>query len=96
MNIGEYSVNNKVVSWLLIIIMVGGGLMAFDGMGKLEDPAFTIKMAKVVTRYPGATAREVQEELTYHIEDAIQKLEQVKQIKMSVSRPGLSDITIEF
>ena len=65
-------------------------------MGKLEDPAFTIKSAKILTRYPGATAREVQEELTYHLEDAIQKMPQVKRIKMSVSRPGLSDILIDF
>jgi multidrug efflux pump subunit AcrB len=76
--------------------MVGGGLLAFEGMGKLEDPEFTIKLAKVVTQYPGATAQEVQDEVTYHIEDAIQKMEQVKWIKMSVSRPGVSDITIEF
>ncbi|MEM1113391.1 MAG: efflux RND transporter permease subunit [Pseudomonadota bacterium] len=96
MNIGEYSVNNKVISWLLIVIMVGGGLFAFDRMGKLEDPAFTIKSAKILTRYPGATALEVQEELTYHIEDALQKLPQLKWIKMSVSRPGLSDILVEF
>ncbi len=96
MNIGEFSVHSKVISWLLIIIMVGGGLMAFEGMGKLEDPEFTIKLAKVITTYPGATAEEVQEEVTYHIEDAIQKMEQVKWIKMSVSRPGVSDITIEF
>ncbi len=65
-------------------------------MGKLEDPAFTIKSAKILTLYPGATAREVQEELTYHLEDAIQKMPQVKRIKMSVSRPGLSDILIDF
>ena len=96
MNIGEYSVENKVVSWLLIVIMLGGGLFAFNRMGKLEDPAFTIKSAKILTQYPGATAMEVQEELTYHLEDAIQKLPQVKRIKMSVSRPGLSDILIDF
>ena len=96
MNIGEYSVHTKVVSWLIIIIMVGGGLLAFDSMGKLEDPPFTIKSAKILTQYPGATAVEVQEELTYHIEDAIQRMEQVKWIKMSVSRPGLSDILIDF
>jgi multidrug efflux pump subunit AcrB len=96
MNIGEYSVNNRVISWLLVVIMVGGGLIAFDRMGKLEDPAFTIKSAKILTQYPGATAREVQEELTYHLEDAIQKMPQVKRIKMSVSRPGLSDILIDF
>jgi multidrug efflux pump subunit AcrB len=96
MNIGEYSVQSKVISWLLVVIMVGGGLIAYDKMGKLEDPAFTIKSAKILTPYPGATAEEVQNELTYHLEDAIQKMPQIKRIKMSVSRPGLSDILIDF
>jgi multidrug efflux pump subunit AcrB len=96
MNVGEFSIQNKVISWLLVVILVGGGIVAFDRMGKLEDPAFTIKSAKILTPYPGATAQEVQDELTYHLEDAIQKLPQVKRIKMSVSRPGLSDILIDF
>ena len=96
MNIGEYSVRNKVVSWLLVLILVGGGFWGYQNMGKLEDPAFTIKLAKVITLYPGATAQQVQDEVTYHLEDAIQRLEQVKAIKMSVSRPGASDILIEF
>ena len=96
MNVGEYSVRNRVISWLLVIILVGGGLTAFPGMGKLEDPAYTIKLAKVITYYPGATAQQVQDEVTYHIEDAIQRLQQVKRIKMSISRPGMSDIEIQF
>jgi multidrug efflux pump subunit AcrB len=96
MNVGKYFVENKVISWLIILIMLGGGLYAFNNMGKLEDPAFTIKSAKIITQYPGATAQEVQEELTYHLEDAIQKMPQIKRIKMSVSRPGLSDILIDF
>jgi len=96
MNIGEYAVRNKVVSWLLIVVLVGGGIWGFQRMGKLEDPAFTIKQAKVITLYPGANARQVQDEVTYHIEDAIQRLEQLKDIRMSVSRPGISDILIEF
>ncbi|MBP9035087.1 MAG: efflux RND transporter permease subunit [Pseudomonadales bacterium] len=96
MNIGEYSVRNKVVSWLLVIILVGGGISGFERIGKLEDPAFTIKIAKVITRYPGANAEQVQQEVTYHIEDAIQRMEQVKSLKMSVSRPGVSDIQVEF
>ncbi|MES9945594.1 MAG: efflux RND transporter permease subunit, partial [Candidatus Thiodiazotropha sp.] len=96
MNIGEYSVRTPVISWLLVIIMLGGGLWAFDRIGKLEDPAFTIKMAKIITYYPGASAKQVQDEVTYHVEDAIQRMQQVKRIKMSVSRPGVSDIQIEF
>jgi multidrug efflux pump subunit AcrB len=96
MNIGEYSVKTPVISWLLVVILVGGGLWGFERMGKLEDPAFTIKLAKIITLYPGATAQQVQDEVTYHIEDAIQRMEQVKHIKMTVSRPGMSDIQIEF
>lgn len=96
MNIGEYSVRTPVVAWLLVVVLLGGGIWGFGAMGKLEDPAFTIKMAKIITRYPGASAQEVQDEVTYHLEDAIQRLPQLKRIKMSVSRPGLSDITIEF
>ena len=96
MSIGEYSVTNKVVSWLLVIIMVGGGIWGFRSMGKLEDPAFTIKLAKIITLYPGASAQQVQDEVTYNLEDAIQRMEQVRHIKMSISRPGMSDITIEF
>ena len=96
MNIGEFSVKNKVTSWLLVIIMVGGGIWGFENMGKLEDPAFTIKLAKVITLYPGAMAQQVQDEVTYHIEDAIQRMEQVWHIKSTISRPGMSDILIEF
>ena len=36
-------------------------------MGKLEDPAYTIKKAKIITHYPGASAKSVQDEVTYHI-----------------------------
>ncbi|EAQ99106.1 efflux RND transporter permease subunit [Congregibacter litoralis] len=96
MSIGAYSVRTPVISWLVIVIMVAGGIFGFQKMGKLEDPAFTIKMAKIITQYPGASAQEVYDEVTYHLEDAIQKLPQLKRLKMSVSRPGLSDITIEF
>ncbi len=96
MNIGEYSVKNPVNAWLLVVILVGGGLLAFDEMGKLEDPPFTIKSAKIMVPYPGATAQEVLDEVTYVMEDAIQRLPQLKQIDMSVARPGLADILIDF
>ncbi|MBK5939504.1 efflux RND transporter permease subunit [Halochromatium roseum] len=96
MNIAEYSVKTPVISWLLVIVLVGGGIWGFQSMGKLEDPAFTVKLAKIITFYPGASAQQVQDEVSYHVEEAIQLMEQVKGIKRSVSRPGMSDITIEF
>ena len=96
MNIGEYSVKTPVTSWLIVLLLVGGGIWGFENMGKLEDPAFTIKNAKIITYYPGASAQEVQDEVTYHIEDAVQLMGQVKSIEESISRPGMSEIKIEF
>ena len=96
MNIAEYSVVNRVVTWLVVIILVGGGISAYDKIGKLEDPAYTIKEAKVITLYPGATADEVESEVTFHVEDALQQLEQLKDLKMTVNRPGYSEVTIVF
>ncbi len=96
MNIGEYSVKNPVVSWLLVIVFLAGGYTGFIKMGKLEDPEFTIKDVKIITYYPGATARQVYEEVTYHIEEALQLMPQLKWIKMSISRPGMSDIQVTF
>ena len=96
MNIAQYSVVNRVVTWLVVIILVGGGMLAYDKIGKLEDPAFTIKQAKVITLYPGASANEVEAEVTFHIEDALQQMEQLKELSMTVNRPGYSEVTIDF
>ncbi|MCL6414334.1 efflux RND transporter permease subunit [Aestuariirhabdus sp. Z084] len=96
MGIAEYSIKNKVVSWLVVVILVGGGLGAYEEMGKLEDPEFTIKEAKVFTRYPGANPQQVNDEVTYHVEDAVQEMLQLDRIKMSISREGFSEVNIEF
>ena len=77
MNPGEFSVKNRLLAWLLVIVLVAGGIQGFPSMGKLEDPNFTIKEAKIVTFYPGADARQVQDEVTYHIEEAIQLMPQL-------------------
>jgi len=73
MNIAEYSIKNKVISWLFIIILAVGGLTSFLELGRLEDPVFTIKDAMIISTYPGATSKEVEEELTYPLEKEIRK-----------------------
>ncbi len=95
MNIAELSIQKKTISIVLTILICAGGYMAYQQMGRLEDPAFTIKAAKVVTHYPGATAMEVSEEVTDEIETAIQKLGEVDYVK-SLSMPGYSNIHVEL
>lgn len=93
MNIAGYFVKNTVISWMFTLILLIGGLFAFSGLGQLEDPPFTIKDAIVVTLYPGATSTEVEEEVTYLVEKAIQALPYVDKIK-SLSTSGMSQITV--
>lgn len=93
MNIAEYSIKNKVISWMLAIIFLGGGILSYTGLSRLEDPQFTIKDAVIITQYPGASPRQVEEEVTYPIENAIQQLQYVDYIR-SISSNGLSQITV--
>ncbi|RYU67595.1 efflux RND transporter permease subunit [Aliivibrio finisterrensis] len=91
--IAAYFIQNKVISWMLTLIFMIGGASAFFGLGRLEDPAFTIKDAMVVTNYPGATPEQVEEEVTYPLEKAIQQLTYVDEVN-SLSSRGLSQITV--
>lgn len=95
MDIAKASIKTPVNTWLLILICLIGGLVGLGDIGRLEDPAFTIKLAQVVTRYPGASAEQVELEVTEPIETAIQQMAQVKRVT-SKSKPGLSEISVEM
>ncbi|WP_417599878.1 efflux RND transporter permease subunit [Pararhodobacter oceanensis] len=95
MDIARFSINNPIYTWIVILICLIGGIWGFSSVGRLEDPAFTIKMAVVVTQYPGATAEEVAAEVSEPIESAIQKMGEVRLIQ-TMNQPGLSWITVEM
>ncbi|ENL4769148.1 multidrug efflux RND transporter permease subunit VmeV [Vibrio parahaemolyticus] len=95
MNIAEYSIKNKVISWLFIVILAIGGVTSFLELGRLEDPAFTIKDAMIVATYLGATSKEVEEELTYPLEKEIRKLPYIDRIT-STSSNGMSQIMVSM
>ncbi|HGH6006812.1 TPA: efflux RND transporter permease subunit VexK [Vibrio cholerae] len=93
--VAAYFINNRVISWMVSLIFLIGGTAAFFNLGRLEDPAFTIKDAMVVTSYPGATPQQVEEEVTYPLEKAIQQLTYVDEVN-SISSRGLSQITVKM
>ena len=64
MNIAKLSIERPLNTWLIVVICLLGGIWGFNTVGKLEDPAFTIPNAIINTPYPGATAVEVEEEVT--------------------------------
>ncbi|UWN50354.1 Multidrug resistance protein MdtF [Alcanivorax sp. ALC70] len=95
MGIAEYAVRHRVVSWLFAVVLLVGGLVSFTRLGQLEDPEFTLKTALVNTEYPGASALEVEEEVTLPVEKEIQSLPYVDYVT-SISSAGLSQITVEM
>jgi len=95
MNIAEYAVTNRVTTWLLVILFLAGGYSAYQDISRLEDPEFTIKDAKVYTYYPGATPIEVEKEVTYNLENAVQQMDQLDRVE-SISSEGFSEITVKI
>ena len=95
MDISRQFINNSTRVWLAILLLGVGGLFALLNIGRLEDPAFTIKTAVIVTHYPGASAQQVEEEVTLPLENAIQQLPSLDNVS-SISSNGLSQITVNI
>ena len=95
MNIAEFTIKNKVLSIIVILLTMFGGWGAYESMARFEDPEFTIRQAQVITSYPGASPQEVALEITEPLEKAIQQMAEVDTIE-SVSTDGKSQITVEM
>ncbi|WP_193092471.1 efflux RND transporter permease subunit [Halomonas colorata] len=95
MDIAKRSIEKPINTWLIVVICLLGGIWGFNTVGKLEDPSFTIPYAIINTPYPGATAEEVEEEVTERLERAIQEMEQLDVLD-SKSLPGRSEIQVEI
>ena len=93
MNIAEFSIDRKIVTLVFTAVMLFAGLASYNSMSRLEDPEFTIKDALVITRYPGATAAEVEEEVSDELELAVQQMPQLDRVE-SRSERGLSTLTV--
>ncbi len=95
MSIAALAVDKRAFTIFATAILLLGGMFSFTKLGRLEDPEFTVKTAVVMTPYAGATAEEVELEVTDRIELAIQEMPQLKNV-YSFSRPGLSVIKVDI
>lgn len=93
MNIAELSIKKSVITWTMTILLLVVGYFSYQGLPRLEDPEFAIKEAVVVTPYPGASAEEVEKEVTEQIEKACQELGQLKRVE-SYSARGMSTVKV--
>lgn len=93
MDISNYFIKRPTLFWSLMAIIVIGGIYCYIKMPKLEDPAVGVKEAIVVTQFPGASAHEVELQVTTVLENELRALPEVKKIT-SESSDGMSKINV--
>ncbi|MFW2588708.1 efflux RND transporter permease subunit [Sagittula sp. SSi028] len=95
MSIARASIDKALITWILMLGCLLGGIWGFATIGRLEDPAFTIKNAIIITQYPGASAEQVAREVSEPLESEIQKMGEIDFITSS-NKPGISRISVNI
>jgi multidrug efflux pump subunit AcrB len=95
MDLARFALEKRLISAVATVLILFAGYFAYTALPRFEDPEFIIRQAQIVTPYPGASAEEVAEEVTEVVENALQQLQGVDEVR-SVSSPGLSTVTIDF
>lgn len=88
-NLSALAVRERSITLFLIILIVVAGVMAFLGLGRAEDPPFTVKQLTVITAWPGATAQEMQDLVAEPLEKRLQELKWYDRTE-TYTRPGMA------
>ncbi len=92
---GKWAFDNKRLVWFFIAVLLLGGIHAAYDMSKLEDPEIKVKIAMVVAIRPGASATEMELEVTDPLERAIRTIGEVKYVQ-SWSRSDVAILQVEL
>lgn len=92
-NLTEWTLKHKQFVYFFIVLFFMAGIVSYKNLGRMEDPNFTIKQMVVTVAWPGATARQVEEQVTDKIERKLQDLPSLDYVK-SYSMPGFSVIYV--
>ena len=92
-NLSAIAVRERSVTLFLLVAIAIAGVVAFLKLGRAEDPSFTIKQMTVVTAWPGATAKEMEELVADKLEKRMQELRWYDRTE-TFTRPGLAFTTV--
>ncbi len=93
LNLSAWALKHRALVLFAIIALVVAGVQSFNKLGRSEDPAFLVRSMIISATWPGATAREVQEQVTDEIEKTLQEVPWFDYVT-SLSRPGSTIITL--
>nr|WP_315234467.1 efflux RND transporter permease subunit [uncultured Albidiferax sp.] len=88
-NLSALAVRERSITLFLICLISLAGLFSFFKLGRAEDPSFTIKTMTIVTAWPGASAQEMQDQVTEKLEKRMQELRWYDRTE-TFTRPGLA------
>ena len=88
-NLSEWALKHQSMVLYLMIVFMVGGVISFFSLGRAEDPDFTFKVMVVRTLWPGATAQQVEQQLTERIEKKLSETPWVDVLR-TASKPGES------
>ena len=94
-NLSAWSVRHSAFVLFLIVAIGVGGALSYLRLGRAEDPNFTIKVAVVTAAWPGASAREMQDQVSDRIEKKLQELPWFYRVQ-TYTKPGFVAMTMEF
>lgn len=94
-NISKISVANRSILWFFLILILLGGVYAFEVLGKKEDSTFKIKSAVVVCPYAGATPEQVEALVVEPLERELRTLTAVRKIT-SEAHFGYARLVVEL
>jgi multidrug efflux pump len=94
-NLSDWAVHHQALVLFLILAIGAGGVLSFARLGRSEDPNFTIKVAIVTAIWPGATAREMQEQVADRIEKRLQELPYFDKVS-TYTKPAFTAMQVAF
>jgi len=88
LNLSQWAITHRALVLFMILVLGAAGTYSYVKLGRAEDPSFTIKVMVIDAEWPGATAREIQEQVADKIEKKLQELPFLDRVE-SYSRPGV-------
>lgn len=92
-NLTEISLKNRALVWYFIIVTAIGGIFFYFKLGRMEDPNFTINQMVVTAAWPGASADQMEQQVTDKLESKFRDIPGIKEIT-SNTRAGTSVVYV--
>ena len=94
-NLSAFAVRNRAITLFLILATLAAGAIAFSKLGRAEDPSFTVKTMTITAAWPGATAREMQEQVADRLEKRLQELDLYDRVE-TIAQPGFVSMKLQY